>query len=52
MLSRLSITRIVNLRLKKFFSGMSIKNFFDQYVSCRPSQVTVNQHIFKSDMSS
>ena len=35
MLSRVSITRIVNLRLKKNFSGMSIKIFFDQYVSCR-----------------
>ena len=38
---------IMYLWLKKFFSGMNIKKFFDPHVSCRPGRVTVNQHIFK-----
>ena len=27
---------------------MNIKKIFDQHVSCRPSRVMANQHIFKS----
>ena len=35
---------------KIFFSGINIKKNFDWHVSSRPGWVTINQHIFKSDL--
>ena len=29
---------------------MNIKKYFDPHVSCRPSRVAANQHIFKSGL--
>ena len=37
----------IYLWLKKKYSGISIKIFFDSPVSCRPGRVKANQHIFK-----
>ena len=50
-LSRVSIARIIYLRLKKvFFQEWASKSFFNPHVSCRPAWVIANQHILKSGL--
>ena len=51
LLSRVSIARIIYLRLKKFFfRNEHQKIIFNPHVSCRPAWVIVNKHILKSGL--
>ena len=40
-----------NFTKKNYLDGLSLKKFFHPYGSCRTSQVTANQHIFKSNLT-
>ena len=51
-MKKIALILIYNMLVAKFFfSGMNIKKNFDSHVSSRPGWVTINQHIFKSDLS-
>ena len=52
MLFRLSTAKIIYLWPKKIFQEWKSRAFTDLHDSCRPIQVTLNQYIFMSSLSS